>query len=231
MVELVELVCSAGAAEVAGFLGISRFGVVEKLPVEDCVVAFLELVLAVTGLTSPTGVAGLGSSDFPGPSSFLGLVYETFRIFTETDLFITGNELSFFAEDFTSVLVFFSASSSEDEPKYMICLRFLLPLVDDFFSRFSFDKEGFFSAPPLLRMGFPLGFLGDFLVDVLLGITIESVKSSPLSLLVSKGCGFEGDFPIGTFSIISLSFFVGGVEAESKGCACVCVCVCVCVWM
>ena len=224
MVELVELVCSADAAEVAGFLGISRFGVVEKLMVEDCVV-FLGLVLAVTGLTSPTGVAGLGGSDFPGPSSFLGLEYETFCIFTETDLFLTGNELSFFGEDFTSVLVFFSASS-EDESKYMICLRFLLPLADDFFSEFSFDKEGFFSAPPLLRMGFPLGFLGDFLVDVLLGITIESVKSSPLSLLVSKGCGFEGDFPIGTFSIISLSFFVGGVEAESRGCACVRVCVC-----
>ena len=68
------MVCPADAAEGVGFLGLSCFGVVEKAGLEDCgFAAFLGLVLAVIGLTSATGVAGLGSFDFPGPLSFSGL--------------------------------------------------------------------------------------------------------------------------------------------------------------
>ena len=94
--------------------------------------------------------------------------------------------------------------------------------------------DGFFSKFPLLG----LVFLADFLGDFLLGITIESVKSPPssLSLSVSGGRGLEGDFVTVTFSIISFSFFVGGVEVDcvcvymnTYVCVCMCVCVCACV--
>ena len=100
VVELVEPVCPADAAEVVGFLGLSCFGVVKKALLEDCgVTAFLGLVLAVAGLTSPPGVAGLGSFDFPGPFSFLGLEYGTFCTLVETDWVLAGNVLAFFGEE------------------------------------------------------------------------------------------------------------------------------------